>query len=678
MAELELAQTNTQELTNLRSQLAQQKRTIEDQRYDIASLEGNLGVQEAQLKANLRQVQLQNNRLQEELAAVSSKADEELEARFAQVVAELNTNREELGSRSRELAATNERVSQLQTESTEIRRQLAASTGNAAATGRLTAALEAKNVELGGHESVIRSLETEVVRFRSLLEKNNLQNKRLQDELAAVSSKADAELGDALAELNSRGDELDGLKGELAGARSALQNSDSDYGELLAALEQARGDAQKNSRATRKLVDKLETEQTQQLELLTEQRRQIASLEGKVSVTQSRAENLRQALDQQIHQKAEIEARFAQAEAELNTNREKLGSRSRELAATNKRVSQLQTESAEIRRQLTASTGNAVTTGQLTAALEAKNVELAKSESVIKSLKSDVDTLNSLLEKNRKQRQYVTMRSPFERLPDTSKIRLPKNVKLGKYYALVVGNNNYKYLPVLKNARNDARAVQKILNDEYNFETQLLLDVTKKTYYEAAKELLEKVGENDLVLFYYAGHGFETKNDSYWLPIETEQDIASYERQGVSSDVVSRWIKAMPAKHVFVITDSCYSGRGIEATGGVKWNVQDLELALPFYLNNRSRTMLTSGGNRPVLDGDGEGGEHSVFTKELIGLLEENRGVLTGEALYAYLLQRVKSRAQGFNVNQSPKFGKIVKADHGSGQFVFLHRNMQG
>ena len=73
LAELELAQTNTQELTNLRSQLAQQKRTIEDQRYDIASLEGNLGVQEAQLKANLRQVQLQNNRLQEELAAVSSK-----------------------------------------------------------------------------------------------------------------------------------------------------------------------------------------------------------------------------------------------------------------------------------------------------------------------------------------------------------------------------------------------------------------------------------------------------------------------------------------------------------------------------------------------------------------------------------------------------------------------------
>lgn len=560
--ELERIQTNTTELTGLRTQLAQQRRTIEDQRYDIASLQGNLGVQEAQLKANLRQVELQNRRLQRELAMVSSKADEEL--------------------------------------------------------------------------------------------------------------------GDALAKLDAKGDELDALKGELVAARSALQSSDSEYGELLADLEQARGDAQRNSRAARKL-EKLKAEQTRQLELLNEQRRQIASLEGKVSIAQSEAGNLSQALEQQIHQKEEVEALFAQAEAELNTNREELASRRRELSTTNERVTQLQVESTQIRRQLAASTSAADDTSRLTVALNAKNVELSERASAIRRLETEVDMFRSLLEENRKQReQYVTMRSPIERLPDTSKIRLPRNLKLGTYYALVVGNSNYEHLPDLKNANNDARAMQKMLTDEYNFKTKLLLDATREEFYAAANEMRGKVGADDLVLFYYAGHGYETKNDSYWLPVETEQDIASYERQGVSSDIVSRWIKTMPARHVLIIADSCYSGRGIEKTGGVKWNVQDLELQLPFYLENRSRTMLTSGGNQPVPDGDGQGGEHSVFTKELLGLLEENKGVLHGEALHAYLLERVKYRARGFNINQSPQFGMIKSANHESGQFVFIHRKLQG
>lgn len=47
-------------------------------------------------------------------------------------------------------------------------------------------------------------------------------------------------------------------------------------------------------------------------------------------------------------------------------------------------------------------------------------------------------------------------------------------IHFGSYHALVIGNNKYQYLQKLKSARNDARAVTRILTDQYGFKvTQL-------------------------------------------------------------------------------------------------------------------------------------------------------------------------------------------------------------
>ena len=77
------------------------------------------------------------------------------------------------------------------------------------------------------------------------------------------------------------------------------------------------------------------------------------------------------------------------------------------------------------------------------------------------------------------------------------------------------------------------------------------------------------------------------------------------------------------------------------------------------------------------MDGGGEGGNHSVFTAELLRLLEENKGVLPGESMLSYLVERIKYNNAGIQVNQTPQFGMIQNAGHETGQFVFLHRNIQ-
>ena len=214
-----------------------------------------------------------------------------------------------------------------------------------------------------------------------------------------------------------------------------------------------------------------------------------------------------------------------------------------------------------------------------------------------------------------------------------------------------------------------------MLKDSYGFRSKLLLDATRLQMFEGIAELKDLTGPDDLVLIYYAGHGVSTREESYWLPV----DIRSRQEApgaGLSSEEVANWIKTLPARHVMVIADSCYSGAGIAASGGTTFRAADVERMLPFLIRSRSRTMLTSGGDGPVLDGGG-GGEHSVFTRELLGVLRENRGIIYGAQLFSHMRERVKFTVDGDAINQTPTFGSIERAGHESGQFVFVNSSVK-
>ena len=84
----------------------------------------------------------------------------------------------------------------------------------------------------------------------------------------------------------------------------------------------------------------------------------------------------------------------------------------------------------------------------------------------------------------------------------------------------------------------------------------------------------------------------------------------------MSTDRVRKQIKAMPAKHVMVVADSCFSGtilRSSDITRGLKIErtSPEYEHYLKRIVEDKSRTALTSGGLEPVMDSGG--GQHSVF-----------------------------------------------------------------
>ncbi len=231
----------------------------------------------------------------------------------------------------------------------------------------------------------------------------------------------------------------------------------------------------------------------------------------------------------------------------------------------------------------------------------------------------------------------------------------------GTYYALVIGNNAYQSMPPLKTAVNDAQVVAKILKDKYGFSVQTLTDATRADILRALHHLRRTLGVNDNLLIYYAGHGWLDKagDEGYWLPVDADKDI---ETNWISNSYMTTTLRAIEAKHVMVVADSCYSGK---LTRGV--NIKNRSASyLARIVKKRSRTVLSSGGLEPVIDSGGKD-NHSVFASAFIDALSENDGIVDATQIFTQIRRVVM-----LNAYQMPEYADIRYAGHDGGDFLFV------
>jgi hypothetical protein len=86
-----------------------------------------------------------------------------------------------------------------------------------------------------------------------------------------------------------------------------------------------------------------------------------------------------------------------------------------------------------------------------------------------------------------------------------------------------------------------------------------------------------------------------------------------------------------------------------------------------------ARTVLTSGGDEPVLDSGT--GAHSVFAEVFLRVLRKNDGVLMGQAVHDALFQDVTQAAKKLNLDQAPQYNKLADAGDMNGDFLFIPRS---
>lgn len=243
------------------------------------------------------------------------------------------------------------------------------------------------------------------------------------------------------------------------------------------------------------------------------------------------------------------------------------------------------------------------------------------------------------------------------------------DIEFGEYHALIIGNNDYANFPTLKTAVSDAEATASILQSKYGFKTKVVLNANYFEILSALDEMRRTLSDQDNLLIYYAGHGeIDVANSrGYWLPVDAEMND---QRNWISNEAITNIIDALPAKHVMVIADSCYSG----TLGQANLSAMALDLEVDLDLDwvkamggVRTRTVLTSGGEQPVLDVGL--GDHSIFAGALLSVLNSNEGLLEGNRLHREVLRKMRVNMARINQTQVPEYAPIKHAGHEGGEF---------
>jgi uncharacterized protein len=306
------------------------------------------------------------------------------------------------------------------------------------------------------------------------------------------------------------------------------------------------------------------------------------------------------------------------------------------------------------------------------------------------SANAEVEALKKWIAQLESERRKSTERLagiPRTRTPQGTEILTPvppkadertmAGLNFGRYYAIVIGNQDYQTIEDLQTPRYDASRAARILADKYGFIVQVLEDANDITMLKAINDLNAVLKAEDNVLIYYAGHGARLQSgrmeSGYWLPVNAEAPPS--DTFWVPNEQITAHLGRLPAKRVLVVADSCYAGllstdpSYLFLSKEVTYSKEYIEYKLP----KRSRLLLSSGGDRPVLD-EGSGG-NSVFARAFLDELEANEGILSSPELFSRIRKRVEVAAAKNKFVQQPEFKSIKGAGHEVGDFFFVPRS---
>ena len=143
----------------------------------------------------------------------------------------------------------------------------------------------------------------------------------------------------------------------------------------------------------------------------------------------------------------------------------------------------------------------------------------------------------------------------------------------GKRKALVIGNDVYRSVPKLENARADARAMGQSL-EALGFKVTMAMDQTERGMKETLRSFKSTVEGGDEVVVFYAGHGVQLGSTNYLLPV----DIAGQDEEQVRDEAIQmqRILDDMQERRtgfMLMIVDACrdnpfkVAGRSIGGRG---------------------------------------------------------------------------------------------------------------
>ncbi len=195
-----------------------------------------------------------------------------------------------------------------------------------------------------------------------------------------------------------------------------------------------------------------------------------------------------------------------------------------------------------------------------------------------------------------------------------------------KRVALVVGNNDYKNVPKLQKAVNDARTMGDTLK-RLGFSVMVAENQTRQAFSQTLLAFDNAVQPGDTAFFFYAGHGFEIAGQNFLLP--TDVPAASEGQEELVRDasvLADRIIERLQNKKVrtsILVFDACRNNpfersgtRAVAGSGGLAPMTQLPEGVFSVFSAGPRQTALDRLSNNDV-------NPNSVFTRTFAKELTE-------------------------------------------------------
>ena len=181
--------------------------------------------------------------------------------------------------------------------------------------------------------------------------------------------------------------------------------------------------------------------------------------------------------------------------------------------------------------------------------------------------------------------------------------------------ALVIGNDTYKSVTKLLNAREDAKAIASNLT-AVGYKVTLQLDLNEKEMKAALRTFSSQVQGGDEVLFFFAGHGVQLGATNYLLPTDVAgESEAQVKDEAIPLQRVLDDMSEKKAKFTLAIIDACRdnpfktAGRAIGGRG-----------MAPTTAATGQMVVFSAGTGQQALDrlGDNDKNKNGVFTRTFL------------------------------------------------------------
>lgn len=233
---------------------------------------------------------------------------------------------------------------------------------------------------------------------------------------------------------------------------------------------------------------------------------------------------------------------------------------------------------------------------------------------------------------------------------------------MDKIIAIAIDEYQSQNISNLKNCLNDINSLIGVLTENYFDDPDLILyhkpeQTTLSFLYNNLNQEMRNTLDNDNILVIFAGHGDYNPylKTSYWYCSDSDSyDPTTWFNLRDLMD----FFTASKAKHIALISDSCFSGAIFENVRGGGINA---------LTKKKSRQALTSGGIETVSDGIAKNSPFNITLTQVLSSYDKQ------ELTFNYLSEEtIKTFSE--ESRQTPQFGALSHTGHEGGTYIFRKR----